>query len=181
MELFQKVNINVLISKNIVANNKKYIDFNAILLYHQNRNTEKFVKYKNVYRERMVDIMSNFIKNINAYMSAKKIKNNYISVKTGYDASKLSRILNGKQPITEPEMKEISGALGHDCLYFMKDDLDFSSLEYNGTSVLCYAGNPTETQMATVRKLIDLSKKMESIINASSDFYEIVGVCEDES
>lgn len=57
--------------------------------------------------------MSIFVRNINAYLNQMKIKQNFISLRTGMDTSKLSRLLKeGGQDITETEMEMISNALG---------------------------------------------------------------------
>lgn len=121
--------------------------------------------------------MSKFTENVSAYMSAKKIKNNYISLKTGIDASKLSRIMNEKQSITEIEMDLISNALGHKCTYFLQDNFVVPIRKMNsGKVALCYVGNPTESQKATYEKLVELAENMESIVSAKSDFYEAMGV-----
>ena len=44
--------------------------------------------------------MTKYIKNVNAYLSQMKIKQTYISLKTGINQKKLSRILTGAQDIT---------------------------------------------------------------------------------
>ena len=121
--------------------------------------------------------MSKFTENVSAYMSAKKIKNNYISLKTGIDASKLSRIMNDKQPVTEVEMDLIANALGQNSVYFLCDDFINPVVKFNnGKVALCYIGNPTESQKATYEKLVELAENMENIVSAKSDFYEAIGV-----
>ena len=44
--------------------------------------------------------MTKYIENVNMYLSVKKIKQTYISLKTGIDTKKLSRILTGIQDVT---------------------------------------------------------------------------------
>ncbi len=129
-----------------------------------------------------MDIMSKFTENVSAYMSAKKIKNNYISLKTGFDTSKLSRVLNDKQPATEDEMTLISNALGHDCAYFLQDDFSAPTDQLrSGKVALCYIGNPTESQKVTFNKLVELAENMENIVSAKANFYEAIGVTHYES
>ncbi len=126
--------------------------------------------------------MSKFTENVSAYMSAKKIKNNYISLKTGFDTSKLSRIMNDKQSATEAEMTSIANALGHDCAYFLQDNFVKPVSQINsGKVALCYAGNPTKSQKATFDKLVELAENMENIVSAKSDFYEAIGVYDYET
>ena len=56
--------------------------------------------------------MTKYIENLNLYLDARKIKQTYLSMKTGIDAKKMSRILNGVQDITGTDMENISAALG---------------------------------------------------------------------
>ncbi len=122
--------------------------------------------------------MSRFTENVNAYMSAKKIKKNYISLKTGLDASKLSRILTGKQIVTETEMDLIANALGHDCVYFLQDDLKMLSVNegnYIGNVALCYAGNPSEPQKKIAEKLVEFAENIDNVLSVKTAFYELIG------
>ena len=62
--------------------------------------------------------MTKYIENLNLYLDARKIKQTYLSMKTGIDAKKMSRILNGVQDITGTDMEKISAALGENTEYF---------------------------------------------------------------
>ena len=48
--------------------------------------------------------MTKYIENVNVYLSQMKIKQTYISLKTGIDGKKLSRILTGVQDINSTDM-----------------------------------------------------------------------------
>lgn len=50
--------------------------------------------------------MTKYIENLNLYLDARKIKQTYLSMKTGIDAKKMSRILNGVQDITGTDMEK---------------------------------------------------------------------------
>lgn len=65
--------------------------------------------------------MTKYIENLNLYLDARKIKQTYLSMKTGIDAKKMSRILNGVQDITGTDMEKISAALGENTEYFLRD------------------------------------------------------------
>ena len=65
--------------------------------------------------------MTKYIENLNLYLDARKIKQTYLSMKTGIDAKKMSRILNGVQDITGMDMEKISAALGENTEYFLQD------------------------------------------------------------
>lgn len=65
--------------------------------------------------------MTKYIENVNVYLSQMKIKQTYISLKTGIDGKKLSRILTGVQDINSTDMEKIASALGKKMDFFMKD------------------------------------------------------------
>ncbi|MFR5600930.1 MAG: helix-turn-helix domain-containing protein [Lachnospiraceae bacterium] len=65
--------------------------------------------------------MSKYIENVNAYLSQMKIKQTYVSLKTGIDTKKLSRILTGTQDVTSMDMEKISSALGQKTEFFLSD------------------------------------------------------------
>lgn len=93
--------------------------------------------------------MSKYIENVNTYLTQMKIKQTFISLKTGIDKNKLSRILTGTQNITDLDMEKIANALGQKTEYFLSDD--FFIPDYNnfmGREIVCYAGEPTREQEA---------------------------------
>lgn len=69
--------------------------------------------------------MTKYIENLNLYLDARKIKQTYLSMKTGIDAKKMSRILNGVQDITGTDMEKISAALGENTEYFLRIRFQF--------------------------------------------------------
>ncbi len=115
--------------------------------------------------------MSKYIDNVNIYLSQMKIKQKYISLKTGIDEKKLSRILNKKQKIDSDDMESIASALGHKVEYFFADDFKvpvFGDLESMG--VAFYAGEPTKAQQEFAMKLIDLIENIDEILGAKNRF-----------
>ena len=64
-------------------------------------------------------IMNKFIENLNVYLSEKKIKHSYISLITGWDKSKVSRLLNSEVEIKMADAEELSQALGKDITFFL--------------------------------------------------------------
>ncbi|MBE5841968.1 MAG: hypothetical protein E7304_11265 [Butyrivibrio sp.] len=65
--------------------------------------------------------MNKFIENLNIYLGGKKIKNSYISLITGWDKSKVSRILNGEVEIKMADAEELASMLGKDIAFFLGD------------------------------------------------------------
>ena len=50
--------------------------------------------------------MTKFIENVNAYLASKSIKQTYVSMQSGIDVKKLSRILTGVQDVTGSDMEK---------------------------------------------------------------------------
>ena len=66
--------------------------------------------------------MGRYVDNVNNYMAQMKIRQKYVSIKSGIDEKKLSRILKGGQKITGDEMEKIAYALGRNTEYFISED-----------------------------------------------------------
>lgn len=116
--------------------------------------------------------MSRFTDNVNKYMSAKKIKNSFIIMKTGIDESKLSLILKDKQKVTEEEMTSISNALGHDLVFFGQEKISIpAESDYYGDVAFYCEDNPSKYQAMTANKLIQFAKNIDNIICAKTAFY----------
>ena len=62
-------------------------------------NEEKY--HRKMYIRLGVNRMTKYVENVNEYLSKMKIKQNYVSKKSGIDTKKLSRILTGKQDANE--------------------------------------------------------------------------------
>lgn len=59
--------------------------------------------------------MTKFISNVNKYLSEMKIKQSYLSMVTGIDKNKMSRLLTGSQEESGTDM-ETSIRLGEKCV-----------------------------------------------------------------
>ena len=55
--------------------------------------------------------MTRFINNVNKYLSEMKIKQTYLSMITGIDKNKISRILTGVQEESGTDMEQIANQL----------------------------------------------------------------------
>lgn len=112
--------------------------------------------------------MSIFVRNINAYLNQMKIKQNFISLRTGMDTSKLSRLLKeGGQDITETEMEMISNALGKKPEFFMSENFEIpQGKRTEQTEVVFYAGEPGREQSSFARKVVDLISCSDEILGA---------------
>ncbi|MCD8019582.1 MAG: helix-turn-helix domain-containing protein [Clostridiales bacterium] len=118
--------------------------------------------------------MTKYIENVNAYLSKMKIKQTYISMKTGIDTKKLSRIMTGAQDITSMDMEKIAQALGKKPEFFMSEE--FYVPEVYGLTperIAFYAGNPTSRQEDIAEKLVELVENLDVVMGAKDRFLNI--------
>lgn len=119
--------------------------------------------------------MSKYIENVNTYLSQMKIKQTFISLKTGIESSKLSRILNESQDITSTDMEKIANALGQKVEYFLKEDFFVpDSMNFKTAEVVFYAGEPSREQEEFAMKLIDLIENVDEVLGAKNRFLKAV-------
>ena len=117
--------------------------------------------------------MTRYIKNVNAYLAQMKIKQTYVSLKSGIDKNKLSRILTGVQKIDGEDMEKIANALGHRVEYFLADDFSVPCPGDNASAgVAFYAGQPTKEQQEFAMKLIDLIENVDEVLSAEKRFMD---------
>lgn len=115
--------------------------------------------------------MTKYIENVNAYLSQMKIKQTYISLKTGIDTKKLSRILTGAQDITGTDMEKIASALGQKLEFFLSDAFHVPQIhECMPEKIVFYAGNPTSQQDEIAEKLEKLMENIDEVMSAKYRF-----------
>lgn len=121
--------------------------------------------------------MTKYIENVNTYLSQMKIKQTYVSMKTGIDTKKLSRILTGVQDISASDMEKIAEALGKRMEFFLSDAFVISeTIDYAPEKISFYAGEPTKKQEQIADKLLEL---MENIDEVMSCRYRFLNISED--
>lgn len=115
--------------------------------------------------------MGKYIDNVNTYLSQMKIKQKYVSLKSGIDEKKLSRILNNGQKVDSDDMEKIAAALGQKVEYFFEDDFKVPVYDdSNSREFAFYAGAPTKEQQEFAMKLIDLIENIDEILSADMRF-----------
>ena len=115
--------------------------------------------------------MTKYIKNVNTYLSKMKIKQTYISLKTGIDTKKLSRILTGIQDVSATDMEKIAKALGQKVEYFLSDSFCVPQMnDYMSDKIAFYVGNPTAKQDEIAKKLEKLMENIDEILSAKNRF-----------
>lgn len=115
--------------------------------------------------------MTKYIENVNTYLSQMKIKQTYLSLKTGIDTKKLSRILTGAQDVSATDMEKIANALGQKTEYFLSDDFSVPQIsELMPEKIAFYAGNPTAKQDEIAEKLEKLMANIDEVMSAKHRF-----------
>ncbi|MBQ8804592.1 MAG: helix-turn-helix domain-containing protein [Tyzzerella sp.] len=114
--------------------------------------------------------MSRFIDNVNKFLEVRKIKQTYISMKSGIEVRKLSRILNGVQDVSSTDMEKIAESLGQTVSYFLEEPFRVEPFEnYLYNEMAFYIGEPSEGQRIIAQKLLDLIENADEIFSARED------------
>ena len=120
-------------------------------------------------------VTSKYIENVNTYLSQMKIKQTFVSLKSGIETSKLSRILTGNQDVTSGDMEKIAKALGQKVEYFLSDNFILPNTENSATTeVVFYVGEPSKEQEEFAMKLIDLIENIDEVLGAKSRFMKAI-------
>lgn len=119
--------------------------------------------------------MTKYVENVNSYLSQMKIKQTYISLMTGIDVKKLSRILTGVQDINATDMEKIAGALGKKAAFFLEDAfrMEPSPDFFDSERIFFYGEEPTKEQKRIVGKLLQLLENIDEVLSAKSRFLNI--------
>ena len=123
-----------------------------------------------------VIIISKYIDNVNTYLSTMKIKQTYVSLKSGIDVKKLSRLLTGVQEITISDMEGIARALGKNVEFFLAEEFARPAGVSSGdVDAVFYAGEPSAEQEEFARQLIDLVKNADEVLGARGRYLMAMG------
>ena len=118
--------------------------------------------------------MTKYVENVNTYLSQRKIKQTYISMKTGMDTKKLSRLLTGNQDISATDMERIAEALGKKVDFFLKDCIpEVPVPDFEPGKVFFYAGEPTQKQEWIAARLLKLLENIDEVMGAKQRFLNI--------
>lgn len=119
--------------------------------------------------------MSKYIENVNTYLSQMKIKQTFVSLKSGIETSKLSRILTGTQDITSGDMEKIAKSLGQKVEYFLSDNFILPNVSNSATTeVVFYVGEASKEQEVFAMKLIDLIENVDEVLGAENRFMKAI-------
>ena len=115
--------------------------------------------------------MTKFISNVNKYLSEMKIKQSYLSMVTGIDKNKMSRLLTGSQ---EESGTDIARGLGKSIGFFLKESMSISQVGSSSMNKIAfYAGEPSKKQEQIAKQLVELMENIDEVISANSRFENI--------
>lgn len=118
--------------------------------------------------------MTKFIQNVNKYLSEMKIKQTYLSMITGMDKKKLSRLLTGVQEESGSDMETIARGLGKNIEFFLSDTMLIPKVEdFSMGKIAFYAGEPSLKQEQMAEQLIELMENIDEVMSARSRFMNI--------
>jgi transcriptional regulator with XRE-family HTH domain len=118
--------------------------------------------------------MTRYIDNVNAYLSQMKIKQTYVSLKSGIDKKKLSRILTGVQDVSGTDMEKIATALGKKMEFFLNDSFSVPQImNFEPEKISFYAGEPTKKQEQIANKLLQLMENIDEVMSAKERFLNL--------
>ncbi len=109
--------------------------------------------------------MNIFIENLNVYLSEKKIKNAYISLLTGWDKSKVSRVLNGEVDIKMEDASILASSLGKDISFFLRNKEDIKKEALASESFAFYAGHLDREDQEVAANLLDMFRYYDALVN----------------
>lgn len=108
--------------------------------------------------------MSQFIENVNKYIKHYGIKQTAISLKTGIEKNKLSRLLSKRQSIQIEDMESIANSLGKNVKYFL-DVNELKEIKYdNYTSIAFSMGEPTPEKEEFANVIFDFLEHIDAIM-----------------
>ncbi len=118
--------------------------------------------------------MTKFISNVNKYLSEMKIKQSYLSMVTGIDKNKMSRLLTGSQEESGTDMEKIARGLGKSIGFFLKESMSISQVVSSSMNKIAfYAGEPSKKQEQIAKQLVELMENIDEVISANSRFENI--------
>ena len=140
----------------------------SIILGTQN----KILKGKK--RAKELRAITKFISNVNKYLSEMKIKQSYLSMVTGIDKNKMSRLLTGSQEESGTDMEKIARGLGKSIGFFLKESMSISQVGSSSMNKIAfYAGEPSKKQEQIAKQLVELMENIDEVISANSRFENI--------
>ena len=107
--------------------------------------------------------MSKFIENVKNYLDVRNIRQTYVSLMTGWDRSRVSKVLSGTIELKESEAEFLAKALGHDMTYFLTGSVEqYRELEANG-QLAFFAGTLEDEDKEIADKLVEMFRFYDAL------------------
>lgn len=110
--------------------------------------------------------MGNFIENVRIYLNERSIRNAYLELMTGWDKSRVSRILSGETELKYADMQMISDALGKDLTFFLQDADAMRVPDQRKESIAFFAGHLDAQDTSVAEDLIEMFRYYDSLITS---------------
>lgn len=107
--------------------------------------------------------MGSYLENVKLYLKERDIKNTYIELMTGWDKSKISRLLNENNNLKYEDMEVLAEALGHDVVFFMGKPEDMAVKPLMRGQIAFFAGELNEDERKDVNELIDMFRFYDAL------------------
>lgn len=121
-----------------------------------------------------VGVMTKFMSNVNKYLSEMKIKQTYLSMNTGIDKNKMSRLLTGAQEENGTDMEKIARGLGKSVEFFLADTISIPQIGgFKNKKIAFYAGEPSAQQEKIAEQLMELMENIDEVLSAKSRFENV--------
>ncbi len=132
-------------------------------------------QYILIFRDRKeASAMTKFIINVNKYLSEMRIKQAYLSMITGIDKNKMSRLLTGTQEESGSDMEKIAQGLGKRVEFFLADTVIVPRINTSTINKIAfYAGEPSGEQEQIANQLMELMENIDEVLSAKSRFANI--------
>ena len=107
--------------------------------------------------------MSKFIENVKNYLDVRNIRQTYVALMTGWDRSRVSKVLSGTIELKESEAEFLAKALGHDMTYFLTGSVEqYRELETNG-QLAFFAGTLEDEDKKIADKLVEMFRFYDAL------------------
>ncbi len=107
--------------------------------------------------------MGNYIENVRLYLKERGIKQNYVELMTGWEKSRISRLLNGETDIKYDDMEQLAKALGQDVIFFLGDKEQMRVKNKAHGSISFFAGHLSSDDKKTADKLIEMFRFYDAL------------------
>lgn len=107
--------------------------------------------------------MSKFIESVKDYLDVRNIRQTYVSLMTGWDKSRVSKVLNGTIELKESEAEFLAKALGHDMTFFLASSVEeYREIDGNG-QLAFFAGTLEEEDKKIADKLVEMFRFYDAL------------------